>query len=293
MSRRFSLVGPGRVGSSLALALSRHGWTCDAIVAGANNGSGIRELRKRFPSSKIIRSLSSLGSDFDVLFLTVADGKIFATANELVKESGLPWEGKGVFHASGVVGVKALIGLKNSGALTGAFHPISPFASKFSPERAEGIFYDFYGDPRAVGIARRLASTLSSRLILPGSERERRLLHIASVIVSNFTVIGARAAENLLAGFVGPDDVGELIRGLLSSTANNLSNSTGGKSLTGPLARGDADVISSHLESLENKPLLLQLYKSSSLLGIDMVIREERDPNRRRNLKRIKKLLEE
>ena len=293
MRRRFSLVGPGRVGSSLALALMKRGWNCDTLVAVGDVESEVKELRNHFSSSKIVQTPSALGSRFDVLFLTVADGKIEETADGLAQNAGVDWDGKTVFHVSGFIKVGVLSGLKKRGATVGAFHPISPFAVKFAPERAEGICYDFLGDPAARRVARLLAMALSSRLILLKSERERQLLHVASVIVSNFTVIGTRAAEDILAGFVDRRDIDLLTRGLLSSTFSNLTNSDGGKALTGPLARADATVISSHLESLANKPALLQFYRSSSRLGIEMLIKEERDPNRRRNLMTIKKLLEE
>ena len=293
MGLRFSLVGPGRVGSSLALALVRQGAICDTLVVSRNAESELREFGNYFPSSKIVQSPSSLGRRFEVLFLTVTDDKIEDTSRELAENAGLDWKGKTVFHVSGFVKVGVLNALKRRGAHVGAFHPVSPFATKFSPERGEGICYDFLGDPKALSTARRLAAVLSSRLILLKSERERQLLHLASVIVSNFTVIGSRAAENMLASFVDRKDIDLLIHGLLSSTLSNLTESDGGKALTGPMARADADVISSHLESLENKPLLLQFYRSSSLLGIDLLLKEEHDPKRRRNLTAIKKLLEE
>ena len=292
MGRRFSLVGPGRVGSSLALALTKRGWRCDTLVTGRSPKSAVRELQNHFPSSRIVQTSLSLGSRFDVLFLTVTDDKIEETACELAKSASFDWERKSVFHVSGFAKVDVLSSLEKLGAAVGAFHPISPFAVRYVPERAEGISYDFLGDVTALAMARRLALALSSRLIVLKSERERQILHIASVIVSNFTVIGSRAAEEMLAGFVDRRDIDRLTHDLLASTLDNLENSDGGKALTGPLARADATVISSHLESLANKPALLQFYRSSSLLGIEMLINEERDPKRRRNLTKIKKLLE-
>lgn len=288
----FSLFGAGRVGTSLGLALQKAGWECRTIVTG-NSKRPPASIRKHFPKSRIVGSASRLTDDFRILFLTVSDDAIAQTASLLAEGRSIDWTGKTVLHTSGTVEVSALDPLKNLGASVGALHPVSAFARRFSPDRAGGIFYDFLGEKRALIVARQVSRDLSSRLVKLGSEKERRLLHIASVMASNFTVIGLQAAEVLARKTMAGDQAGVLLFELLNSTISNLSHIDHDRALTGPLARGDSEVIARHIHALETEPLLMQFYKSSSLLGLDMLIRREHDRKRKRNLTKIKDILEE
>lgn len=287
----FCLVGPGKVGSSLGIALARRGWRCVSVLSLNRSGAGTRELKKKFPRATISGSASSLRGDFDLLLITVSDGAIENVAGRLAGTPHLDWRGKVVLHASGIVPVKALEALKTRGASTGAFHPMAAFATRSSPDQSRSIIYDFFGGTPARDMARTIAETLSSKLLTLRSERQRELLHAASVVVSNFTVIGIRAAEELTSGIVRGRDAGNLFDGLLASTFANLRGESGISSLTGPLVRGDIETVTRHLEALESNPLLLQFYKSASLLGVDMLVRKARTPARRRELLKMKKLL--
>lgn len=287
----FCLVGPGRVGSSLGIALVKEGWRCVAIVRNGAASHDSRRLKKVFPGASLVNSPSSLCGDFELLLLTVSDNALENTAIQLSENPRLKWRGKVVLHASGIVPVSAIKSLKAAGASTGAFHPISAFATKFLPAQARNIYYDFFGGKPARKMAFELAAALSSKVLSLRSERERELLHIASVIVSNFTVIGMRAATELTSGITRGKDAGNLFEGLLNSTIANLQLKRGMSSLTGPLARGDLEVITKHLEALESNPVLLQFYKSSSLLGVDMLVRNARTPARRRELLKMRRLL--
>ncbi|HQT91075.1 MAG TPA: DUF2520 domain-containing protein [Candidatus Kryptobacter bacterium] len=288
----FSIVGPGRVGSSLAKALVQEGWHCDSIVGQTGGGLREHELSRRLPGVHLVDSISSLGPDFDLLFLTVTDDHIGRVASELAVVRGIDWTGKTVLHTSGIVTVASLRKLKLAGAHTGALHPIAPFATPFSPRSARNIYYDFLGDDASRKLAFRVTKDLSSKLLVMRSERDRALLHISSVILSNFTVIGALTAEELLSDFILKKDIKMLSNRLLSSTFNNLNKAHGVSGLTGPLARGDLGIIGKHLKSLENNSALLQFYRSASLLGIRALLKAERRPARRKNLLEIKKLLE-
>ncbi len=289
---RFSIVGPGRVGSSLGRALVEEGWCCDTVIGAIDRVSERREVKKYLGAARFAASLTGLGPEFDILFVTVGDDQVENVAKALGDVPGISWDGKVVLHASGIVEVDALSRLKNSGAMTGALHPVSAFASRFAADAARDIYYDFLGDPQALPIARRITKLLSSKLLLMRTEKDRLLLHTASVVVSNFTVIGMLTARRMISGFSKESDAKVLLDKLLKSTVGNLARRTGSGSLTGPLARGDLSVIRKHLESLESDSSLLQFYKSASLLGIKSLLADELDPDRKRNLLKIKDLLE-
>ncbi len=288
----FSIVGAGRVGSSLGNALVDAGWRCDFVVGEKIDASGLRKIRRHLAGARVLTSPSSLLDKSNIIFVSVTDDQIERVADELAGTDGINWSGKVVFHASGIVEVDKLAKLRNAGACIGALHPLAPFSSRFEPHSSRGIYYDFFGDRTALIVARRITKTLSSKLLVLGSERERELLHVAGVIVSNFTVVGNIAAGMLVSGFVDKKDAKPMLHGLLASTVDNLSADGTSGSLTGPLARGDLAVVKKHLESLENHGLLLQFYRVASLLGIEALLKDEKSPERKSKLLEIRKLLE-
>jgi predicted short-subunit dehydrogenase-like oxidoreductase (DUF2520 family) len=227
--------------------------------------------------------------DFRVLVIAVQDDEIQSVAAELSTIKRIDWEAKVVIHTSGVKSVESLLPLKKRGAAVGAFHPIAAFANEYQPQAVYGIYCDFFGDKVALSLAREITAEFGSKLIVLHSEQQRILLHIASVIASNSTVVAIRSAESLISDFVGPVDVKALMAGLLRSTVRNLQKNNGIKSLTGPLARGDAEVVSDHIKALESNKRLLQFYKSWSLLGVEMLSRAR--PEKKAQLKKIRRIL--
>ncbi len=290
-SASFSVVGAGRVGTSLALALVRTGFRCASIVARQTTTRAV--LRRRLLRSDILKSISDLKDNFQFVIIAVRDGEIRSVADLLGANRNIEWRDKIVFHTSGVVELDALDKLKARGANIGAFHPLAPFASKFASQKARSIFYDFAGDKKSLRLARELAHRLESRLFVLKSERERTMLHVASVLASNFTVIAARTSEEMAAGIIGSGNSKSVIDRLLSDTVDNIFSKKGYEALTGPLARGDINVIQKHLRILENDPPLLQFYKSSALLGIESLLKTNLQNARDSRLIRIKKLLED
>lgn len=291
ISRAFSLVGPGRVGSSLAQALCEAGWQCRTIVGRRMPATELTTLKKAFPVSSIDNSITALQNDFSVLFVTVQDDNISDIVEQLLKLSAINWRGRSVLLASGVVDVNVLSGLRKRGALAGALHPIAAFANKLNPETPRNTCYDFFGDSGAVATARRISRQLNSKLLILKSEKERTLLHVASAFASNSTVIAVRSAERLITPFVKAANAKYLMENLLRSTLRNLSDGTNMESLTGPLKRGDVNAVLKHLSALESEPRLLQFYKSWSLLGVEELLEVERDSLRRARLKQIRKIL--
>jgi predicted short-subunit dehydrogenase-like oxidoreductase (DUF2520 family) len=293
----FSLIGPGKVGSSLAMALTEDGWICKSVVQKIDARVHKVKLRRAFPHATIIAQMSSIPDDFDVLLIAVRDDEIQKVVARLSIIKQINWSSKIVLHASGVKSVGILSPLKNLGAVTGALHPVAAFASQYQPGAAIGIYYDFFGDEGALQAARQITKLLKSKLIVLKSEEQRILLHIASAIASNSTVVAVRSAEKLISSFIASSDAKALMEGLLASTVKNLSINNGMKSLTGPLARADLDVISEHIKTLKNDKALLQFYKSWSLLGMELLLKNKPDRNERPRdqqtaLTKIKRLLE-
>lgn len=289
LAQSFSLIGPGRVGTSLAMSLEGKSWICKCIVRKGESRAQLKKLKFSFGSARVVAHASLMPDDFRVLVIAVQDDEIQSVVAELSTIKQIDWRAKVVIHTSGVKSVGSLLPLKKRGAAVGAFHPIAAFANEYQPQAVRGIYYDFFGDKVALSLAREITAQLGSKLIILHSEQQRILLHIASVIASNSTVVAIRSAEKLISDFVSSVDAKALMAGLLTSTVRNLHNNNGMKSLTGPLTRGDVEVISDHIKALESYKRLLQFYKSWSLLGVEMLSRAR--PEKKAQLKKIRKIL--
>ena len=287
--RTFSLIGPGRVGSSLGMALEKKEWTCKSVMRRGSSKSQLARLKSTFPNAIILTNQFVIRGDFEVLFICVRDGEIENVVARLSSINKIDWNSKVVFHVSGIKGVELLDPLKKLGAAIGALHPVAAFANEFQPESAFGIYFDYLGDNSGLIIAKQIVKLFNSKLIVLENELQKVILHVASAIASNSTVVAVRSAEKLISDFVKPADAKIVMASLMSSTVNNLLNNDGMKSLTGPLVRGDVEVISRHIKALESNKTLLQFYKSWSLLGVETLLKAGHKNKVR--LKEINKIL--
>jgi len=96
------------------------------------------------------------------------------------------------------------------------------------------------------------AETLAGRLRMipvrlpPGS---KPAYHAAAVLVSNYTVALVHMAERIVSQ-AGLQNERGMFQRLLEGTVANMAQMTPREALTGPIRRGDAHTVATHLESL-------------------------------------------
>ncbi|MEQ8766345.1 MAG: DUF2520 domain-containing protein [Planctomycetota bacterium] len=268
-----AFVGPGVVGTTLARLLHRSGFRISALIGrrieaaeaaardlgGARAGTRLSELR---------------GADW--IFITTPDRTIQSVCRSLVDEDllgGRPI----VAHCSGALDAQAsLAGAREIGCPIASFHPLLSFAD---PDHAEAHFAGttcvIEGDAVAVEALRFAAEKLGARplVLRPGG---KRLYHAGAAIASNNLVSGTALAVELfgLAG-VGAEDALLALLPLLRSTLDNLEDVGLPRALTGPIARGDYEIVEGHLKALhEAAPHRLEPYRSLSRLTLELAERK-------------------
>src|SRR5437588_11928141 len=93
-----SIVGPGRLGWSLALALQNAGYKIDEVVA--RRPGKFKAKAKKLGARNVALERASL--DADIIWLTVSDSAIRTTADQLAATRD-EWTSKVVFHSSGAL----------------------------------------------------------------------------------------------------------------------------------------------------------------------------------------------
>jgi predicted short-subunit dehydrogenase-like oxidoreductase (DUF2520 family) len=245
---RFSLVGPGRVGSSLA------GW---AVAAGAEQAAVTGRAG--------LARLSSAGQE--LLLIAVPDGALAEVAGRLAARP----QAAVALHASGSQDAGVLAPLRAAGSSPGTLHPLKAFPRPMpEPEQARGVFFALDGDPAALLLARRLVTAWDGVAgEVPAAARP--IYHFAATLAAGGVATLLAAAAELAARAGLPPAVGEgyleLARGTVAAAMPAAAGGGAGgaaEALTGPVARGDLATFELHVAALraiapERVPLALEL----------------------------------
>jgi len=244
-SRAIGLIGPGRVGAGLALALTQAGY--------AVRLHGRRKKNLPQPLTMTVGDGVTpppwLG-DVEILILAVRDDAITPLAASLAKARAVD-ERHVVLHLSGVQGQEALGPLVTSRAGLGSIHPLQTIVEpELAAARLKGAWAAVEGMPRAVEAGEQLAQGLGMRPFRIAT-KAKPIYHAGAVFASNYLVVVEAVAQRLLrhAG-LSDADAWAALRPLVAGTIENLSRHEPREALTGPVVRGDTATIDRHLQSL-------------------------------------------
>jgi predicted short-subunit dehydrogenase-like oxidoreductase (DUF2520 family) len=244
-SRAIGLIGPGRAGAGLALALTQAGY--------AVRLHGRRKKNLPQPLTMTVGDGVTpppwLG-DVEILILAVRDDAITPLAASLAKARAVD-ERHVVLHLSGVQGQEALGPLVTSRAGLGSIHPLQTIVEpELAAARLKGAWAAVEGMPRAVEAGEQLAQGLGMRPFRIAT-KAKPIYHAGAVFASNYLVVVEAVAQRLLrhAG-LSDADAWAALRPLVEGTIENLSRHEPREALTGPVVRGDTATIDRHLQSL-------------------------------------------
>ena len=239
------VIGAGRVGAGLALALTRAGREVRI--------TGRRPVRVPPPLTLTVAAEgpdAGWVSELDVLILAVPDDRIHPVARHL-------WDTRGigashtVLHCSGVLGQEALAPLVPTRAALGSLHPLQTISDPgVAPERFMGAWAAVEGSAAAMATAEELARTVGMKPFRI-TAKAKTLYHAGAVFASNYLVVVEAVAQRLLrhAG-LSDEDAWAALSPLVRGTVTNLLAADPRSALTGPVVRGDTATILRHLGAL-------------------------------------------
>jgi predicted short-subunit dehydrogenase-like oxidoreductase (DUF2520 family) len=254
-----AVIGPGRVGRTLAIALRRLG--ADVVL-------GVRPARARTgPTSpeglpQAVATEAATGAA--LVLLTVQDDQLPALVTDLAAHGAFS-AAQTVVHTAGVDGPGLLTPAAAAGACIVACHPVASFTDDLDRnlDRLPGTVWGITGDSRGRRAGRRLAELLGGHAMdVPESGRAR--YHAALVLAANgAAALAATAADLLRAG--GVIDPAELLSRLVHTSIDSAL-STGQAGLSGPWVRGDGRTVAMHLEALERRHRVQSVYAALARL---------------------------
>ncbi|HVE99674.1 MAG TPA: DUF2520 domain-containing protein [Mycobacteriales bacterium] len=261
------VVGFGRVGAALAVAMQRAGHTVVA-VSGASEPTRRRAAQVLpdvpvLPAEDVVRRA-------EAVLLTVPDDALQGVV-ETLSAQGAFSPGQLVVHTSGRHGLAVLADASAAGAVTLALHPVMSFSGTAEdPDRLPGASWGVTVDPALRAVAEVLVMELGGEPVwVP--EEARVVYHAALAWSASYAVTLVTTAVDLLAA-AGVEAPARILGPLVGASLDNALR-YGDAGLTGPIARGDAGTVRAHLDALRQvAPDALPAYVALARLTADRAL---------------------
>jgi predicted short-subunit dehydrogenase-like oxidoreductase (DUF2520 family) len=240
---KIAVYGPGRAGGALALASRRAGHEITSI-----SGRNLDAV------ANISDEVGRTDGAPDLLIVALADDAL-VDAWEIIGLEDVP---PAVVHVSGAVSVGVLRPFANAGALTGSFHPLQTLPdSHTGADRLPGAHVAITAPEELRGTLFDLALSLGC-LPFEIADEVKPLYHAAAAASANYTLAALGVASDLFES-AGIDFA--VARPLVQAIIDNAFDLGPGRSLTGPISRGDVATVESQLAAVaRGAPDLLEAF---------------------------------
>lgn len=237
---RLRVVGPGRAGGALSLALDRAGWDVAGPLGRGDDLAGAAE-------------------GVDLLVLAVPDGAVAEVAAAV-----RPVPSVVVAHLAGSLTLDVLAPHPRRASV----HPLValPSAEVGAERLAVGAWFAVAGDPLAGQVVTDLGGTA-----IEVADEHRVAYHAAAVIASNHLVALLGQAQRVADAAGVPL---EAYLDLVRATVENVAELGPEAALTGPIARGDEATVARHLAALD--PAEREAYEAMAEAARELVRRRDR-----------------
>ncbi|HEY7146167.1 MAG TPA: DUF2520 domain-containing protein [Streptosporangiaceae bacterium] len=261
------VVGAGRVGTVLAAALSRAGHR--VVAASAVSQTSLSRLRKILPGVPV-RQPADVVAAADLVLLTVPDDVLPGLVAGLAA-TGAELAGRLLAHASGRHGLAVLDPATRLGAIPLALHPVMTFTGRPDDiDKLAGVSFGVTAPDQLRPVAEALVVEMGGEPVFIAEEL-RALYHAALASAANHLVTLIASALDLLRQ-AGVADPARMLGPLLSAALDNALR-LGDAALTGPVARGDAQTVASHIGAIRAvSPEALPAYLAMARLTADRAL---------------------
>ena len=288
--RTLNIIGCGKVGKTLGKLWVQHGLvrigdvvnrslqSAERAVAFLGQGRAVADIQDMQPA--------------DIHLIGTSDDHIGKVAAQLAGCSIVSRKDT-VFHCSGALSSTVLSPLRPLGAVLGSVHPVKSFADpESSTATFAGTFCAVECDSQAQALLTELFEGIGAKVFSVDPEN-KVIYHAATVFTCNFLTvlleIGSRCC--LKAGIEAETSI-QLLEPLVRETVANVFRLGPARALTGPIARGDGELVAGQLAALCGwQPETGEIYR---LLGkVALELAREQGAASQKALKTIEKYLTE
>jgi len=228
-----AIIGAGNVGQSLYQLFSKCGYS--ALLCSRSREQQVKAI-----------------STADIVLITTTDQNIHAVCDDLrshFKPQTI------VSHCSGALDSKILLPAKKNNCFTASIHPLNTFPSldaslKRFADTQHGTYLYSEGDEQALSVLTPLFSELGFNVIEIEAQA-KTAYHTACVFACNYlTALMDMSLETAESAHIDRKQFWLALQPLINATLDNITKHGTTQALSGPIARGDADTITTHLDVL-------------------------------------------
>lgn len=265
-----SIVGPGRVGTTLSILACRSGLR---VAVGARRPQAARAAARAAGADAHACTPAQAAAASNLVLLTVPDGAIECVCGDLANHFR---PGAVVAHCSGALDSGVLGPASARGCQVGSIHPLQTFPTVAAAvESFPGTYCFIEGSPAAVEALGGLAERLGGRAQTIAAGR-KALYHAAAAMACNHLSALLDAAASLAkAAGVGRETALSALGPIVRATVENVLSMGPASALTGPVARADSECVRRHLASMADcPPDLVGFYRAAARWTVDLALRK-------------------
>jgi predicted short-subunit dehydrogenase-like oxidoreductase (DUF2520 family) len=249
---RITIIGSGNVATHLSAAFKNAGHRIAQVYSRSMHNAALLAYHV---GAEAVDMPENINADTDIFILAIKDDAIPAFIPHLSRFDKL------IVHTSGAVDIQEMLKLTDK---AGVFYPLQTFS-----KTKEVNFWDVPlciegADENITKTLEELARSISNNVYRVNSA-QRKVLHLAAVFACNFTNHLYGIGEKLLAG---SNMDFNMLRPLIAETADKIKEHSPADVQTGPAIRNDEFTMQAHLQMLDGKPGLQELY---TLLSQDII----------------------
>lgn len=279
---KISVIGIGRLGGALALALSEKGYEIENLFARKTEIAAKVSVEI---NSKILSDDEFDKIESDLILITTQDSEISKITAKLAEKLNT---NPIVLHTSGSLSSAVLQKLQEKKCSVGSLHPLVSISESFlGKTRFKNAFFCVEGDAKAIDAAKKIALDLGGKSFSIDAQY-KALYHASAVTACGHLVALEDAAIEMLSKCnLGENESKEILLPLIESTIQNLKLQTTSESLTGTFARADVETFERHLEILETEVSeeLLEIYLLLGLRSLRLAEKQGADAKRLENIR--------
>ena len=295
-----AIIGAGRLGTALGLALKAAGANIEVVAA--KRPSAARRAARAFGPKTLALSAVQLSrlspsqharlNRCSLVLIATPDDNIAPVTKQLAAilkskpvrsrdHQSAPAARRVVLHTSGALASDVLAPLSSAGFAVGSLHPLVSISEPRSgAELLTQAFFSVEGDPAAVRVGRSIVRDLGGESFTIDSRR-KALYHAAAVIASpHMTALLDIAVEMLVLCGLSTTRARRILLPLVESTLANLTTQDPARALTGTFKRGDVSTVQEHLAALgaANLPEALAAYIVLGQRSVSLAKRRNANP---------------
>lgn len=246
MNYSVSIIGSGKVATQICEALYSAGieilQVYDRHIEKADRLAGKVHCES-------VSQYHEINSIADLYIIAVSDDAIYEVQASLppkIKQNRI------VVHTSGFTSIHTLDQVVHRGV----FYPLNTFTEELKVDFTQTPFFIDSAIEEDLKVLKNIASVLSDKVIV-ADDNKREQIHVAAVIVSNFSVALLGMGEKIMEEMNLSMDY---LRPLLEKTYENCLRYPAAEIITGPASRGDIEVVKKHLRKLDKHPDIKKIY---------------------------------